>query len=372
MTTRHKPSKTLGLCMIVKNEADIILDCLRSISDYLDYWVIYDTGSTDGTQDIIRNYFEEVGISGKLVESEWVNFGYNRTEALVGAYKTADYLILLDADFIVNVIDKDFKYALSDKNTGYLIKYTGDLDYKVIKLVSGNVRWEYIGVTHEYIDTKESMDKVYFDSISIDHKLTGSSRSDKFSRDIAMLTKALKDDPANVRNCFYLAQSYKDIGENEKAIQWYTKRVELGGWDEEVYYSLYSIGLCRESAGYDFDSVVVFDYLRAFNFRRSRLEALYHIVKYYRTTEQYTLAFSYAMMGWKTPYPDDILFVAKGIHKYKFLDELSISAYWVGFHQLGYNLGKRILKDNFHSEEETLRLEKNLNFCKNGLMLSSC
>ena len=43
--------KTLCLCMIVKNEAKIITKCLDSISNYIDYWVISDTGSTDGTQE---------------------------------------------------------------------------------------------------------------------------------------------------------------------------------------------------------------------------------------------------------------------------------------------------------------------------------
>ena len=371
MTTPNHTFKTLGLCMIVKNESEIILDCLRSISDYLDYWVIYDTGSTDGTQDIIRNYFKEVGISGELVESEWVNFGHNRTEVLERAYNTADYLILLDADFIVNIVDNNFKQALSDNNMSYLIKYTGDLDYRQSLLVSGHVQWKYIGVTHEYIHSETPVEKGNFDLLTIDHKHTGANRGDKFSRDIALLVAALKDDPSNDRYCFYLGQSYKDNGENEKAIQWYTKRVELGGWDEEVYYSLYSIGICRERAGYDFDSIVVFDYLRAFNFRRSRLEALYKIVRHYRTTEQYTLSFSYAMMGWKTKYPEDILFVARGVHEYQFLDELTISAYWVGFHQLGRDLGERLLQEELYPSKEGTRIKKNLKFCIDGLTTQS-
>jgi len=47
----------LCLCMIIKNESKIIKKCLNSIADYLDYWIISDTGSTDGTQDIIKSFF---------------------------------------------------------------------------------------------------------------------------------------------------------------------------------------------------------------------------------------------------------------------------------------------------------------------------
>ena len=46
---------TLCLCMIVKNEAPVIRRCLDSVRSLIDYWVIVDTGSTDGTQDIVCN-----------------------------------------------------------------------------------------------------------------------------------------------------------------------------------------------------------------------------------------------------------------------------------------------------------------------------
>ena len=64
---------TLCLNMIVKNEIKIIKRCLDSISDYLDYWVICDTGSTDGTQKFIKNYFKEKKIKEELHQVEWVN-----------------------------------------------------------------------------------------------------------------------------------------------------------------------------------------------------------------------------------------------------------------------------------------------------------
>ena len=49
----------ITLCMIVKNESHIIKECLESVYKHIDYWVVSDTGSTDGTQDIIKNFFEE-------------------------------------------------------------------------------------------------------------------------------------------------------------------------------------------------------------------------------------------------------------------------------------------------------------------------
>ena len=73
-------TKTLCLTMIVKNEVNILKKCFDSIVNHLTYWVICDTGSTDGTQEFIKNYFKEKNIPGELHETLWKNFGHNRTE----------------------------------------------------------------------------------------------------------------------------------------------------------------------------------------------------------------------------------------------------------------------------------------------------
>src|SRR3990167_6567765 len=70
------------LNMIVKNEAHVIERCLESVLPLIDSWVILDTGSTDGTQDVIRNFFAQRGIPGELFESPWVNFAHNRNQGL--------------------------------------------------------------------------------------------------------------------------------------------------------------------------------------------------------------------------------------------------------------------------------------------------
>ena len=93
----------LCLTMMVKNESHIITRCLDSIVNTIDYWVICDTGSTDGTQSIIKDYFSKKGVPGELHEHQWENYGYNRTLTLAAAKNKADYLLLADADYIFHI-----------------------------------------------------------------------------------------------------------------------------------------------------------------------------------------------------------------------------------------------------------------------------
>src|SRR5579872_549010 len=75
--------KTICLNMIVKNESKSIEKCLNSCKPIIDYWVIQDNGSTDGTQEVIKACMK--GIPGELIEGPWVNFAHNRNEALKAA-----------------------------------------------------------------------------------------------------------------------------------------------------------------------------------------------------------------------------------------------------------------------------------------------
>lgn len=90
---------TICLCMIVKNESAVIERCLDSVRDLIDTWVISDTGSTDGTQELIRSALRE--IPGELHEEPWTDFGHNRSLNIAHARGKADYLLLLDADHVL-------------------------------------------------------------------------------------------------------------------------------------------------------------------------------------------------------------------------------------------------------------------------------
>ena len=334
--------------MIVKNESKVIHRCLDSVSKYLDYWVICDTGSTDNTKNIIKSYFEERKIPGELLEHEWKNFGHNRSLAVQSAQNKADYLLLMDADFVFKVKDTDFKKKMT--GNGYLIKYEGNLDYRQLLLVSGKHKWVYVGVTHEYIhcpDIPSGSTNAKFDGFTFHHLADGGERSNKFTRDIELLEQGLKDEPNNSRYMFYLAQSYKDSGKYDQAIKWYSTRIEKGGWNQENYYSRYQKAICLYRKEKELNKNVIEAYLDAYNYRPSRLEALHDLIRELRLKKRYTEGFRYGIQAYGTPYPGDVLFIDKAIHDWKFNDELSLVAYYCGHSDLA-----KVIYDRMFAQEK--------------------
>jgi len=347
--------------MIVKNEGKIIQRALASVAHLLDYWVICDTGSTDDTVDCIRQFFAERGIAGELHSVGWRNFGYNRTQALQLARSKADFLLLMDAD--MELVDTGFCKDMLQHPHYFIRQYNGSLVYYNTRLISTTPNWQSIGVTHEYYQPDDApipsrkLESLYF----LDHT-DGGCKADKFTRDIALLLDGLRAEPNNNRYKFYLAGSYKDIGDNANAIKWYEQRIQGGEWAEEVYYSRYMKMICESRAEYPFSHWLLTG-LEAFACRPQRLEALYEIVKYCRETRQYGLGYQLGRAQENLLFPTDSLFVDVAIHGWKFFDELSICAYWAGDLALSERLTRRLLQEKKYPANEQERILKNRVFC---------
>ena len=331
------PPPTLCLNMIVKNESKVILRLLESVSGVIDSYCICDTGSTDDTIDIIQSYFKEKGIPGKIVREPFRDFGYNRTFSLQACENTplSDYILLLDADMVfwINPMTtpEEFKRGLvADSYT--IFQGNDNFYYKNTRIIRNNRGCTYWGVTHEYVkmppNSKEGLlekSQVFIVDIG-----DGGSKADKFDRDIRLLEQGLVDHPDNDRYTFYLANSYNDLGNYEKAIENYEKRTKLGGWHEEIWFSHYKIGICY--ARMNKMELATNSWMNAYEVFPNRIENLYEIVKHYRTIGKNKLAhvfYELADKMRKTHGPPDYLFLQKDIYDYKLDYEFSIIAYYV-------------------------------------------
>src|SRR5579875_1096779 len=149
--------KTIGLCMIVRNEAPVILRCLESVRPLLDYVLIADTGSTDGTQGIVRTYLAQQNIPGEVIEEPWRDFATNRSSALARLRKQADidYALIMDADDVLTyTADFDvvqFKSGLSADLYNIWIRL-GQVQYHRPQICSNRLAFRYRGVLHEFLE----------------------------------------------------------------------------------------------------------------------------------------------------------------------------------------------------------------------------
>jgi glycosyltransferase involved in cell wall biosynthesis/predicted GH43/DUF377 family glycosyl hydrolase len=313
--------QTIALCMIVRDEAEVIARCLESVRPLIDSWVICDTGSSDGTPKLVAELLSDV--PGALHHREWRDFGWNRTELMTLAAGAGDYLLLIDADMTLHR-----RGPLAPLTAdAYLLRHAGDLDYSVPRLVRADRRWFYTGSTHEYLSTKGDFTQERLESVVVEHHADGSSRSQKLERDARLLERDLARDPDDQRSTFYLAQTHRDLGDDERAIELYRRRVELGGWAEEVFYAAYQAGALLAARDDEAAVGMLFD---AWQRRPLRAEPLYELARFARMRGWHQAAYVFAQRGVQVAYPDDILFVHSWIYEWGLRFELAIAAYWIG------------------------------------------
>ncbi len=321
-----KQAQTICLNMIVKNESQVIERCLATVKPFIDYWVIVDTGSTDGTQEIIREFLKE--IPGELQERPWVDFAHNRNEALALAKGKADYVLIIDADEILRA-DAGFKMPDLNKDFYYIMTEYGETNYARVQLVKNQLNWKWMGVLHEAIDAPEAKSREILKGLKNVVNTDGFRSKDplKYHKDAKILEAALVKEPYNSRYVFYLAQSYKDAGEYALAIQYYQQRVKMGGWDEEIFWSLYQIGILEQMLEKS-ESTIAASYETAYRYRPTRVEPLYQLANYYRLKGNYEAGYKTAKRGLALSLPTDILLVQIGVYDYRLLMEFAVCAYW--------------------------------------------
>ena len=326
----QEESKAVCLNMIVKNEKTVIERCLASVKPFIDYWVIVDTGSSDGTQKIIKEFMKD--IPGELHERPWVNFAHNRNEALDLARDKAKYCLFIDADEELR-ISSDFIKPVLDKD--YYFIPTEDLSHSTfqrIHFIKNKLDWHWYGVIHEYLFCENAISNEILKGICNLATASDGNRSqdsEKHRKDAVVLENALKDDPNNSRYMFYLAQTYFNCKEYDLSIKNYEKRVALGDNGEEVFCSLYMIGKINQIAGYPFEEIVK-SYTAAYLSRPTRAEPLYRIGRLYLGARNYLLAYAVLSLAISLPIPDDVLFIDKSIYEYSAGFELANSAALIG------------------------------------------
>jgi len=322
--------QTICLSMIVRNEAHVIHRCLDSVRPLIDHWVIVDTGSTDGTQDVIRAAL--VDLPGALVERPWVDFALNRTEALALARPHADYSLIIDADDALIDPERFVMPRLSEP--GYMLEIVdGPTRYWRTQLVDNRMDWRYRGVLHEFLECPGHPSLPTL-PLAMRRGNDGARHRDvrTESRDIAVLEGALavEADPFMVaRYAFYLANSYRDGGEPRKALEYYLKRADLGYWNEEIYIGLLCAADLMEALDEPEDAVLAL-YDRMIPICPARAEARLGASRFCRRRRTFAAGFRYAEAGLALTLPAAGISLHPWVYSYGLREEFAANAFHVG------------------------------------------
>ena len=329
------PWKVIVLLMI-KNESRIIRRSIQAALKIADAVCISDTGSTDDTVQLLETYYPSLSIPARTYQHPWTNFGQNRTlsfedaKAFCASLKwdpSRTYALAVDADMEL-VVEPAFNKQQDLGAKGYsLTQKAGSLHYINARLLRLDQPFKCVGATHEYWDGPNDGSPIPDSKLWINDKNDGGCKADKFTRDLKMLQEELKEQPTNVRTHFYLAQTYKCLGQKEESIEMYKRRITLGGWFEEVWYSHYMIA--NQYLELKKPEEAELWTLKAQAFNNYRAEALYQLVKHFRIVGQQWKAMHYYYEAKKIRRPQVALFQESEVYDHLLDYEYSVLQYYV-------------------------------------------
>jgi tetratricopeptide (TPR) repeat protein len=307
----------LMLTMIVRDEEATIARVIDHAIGVIDSYCIVDTGSVDATKEVALDKLKDV--PGAWHDREWKNYGYNRTELAVLAWEAdhrpETYMLCLDGDEMLHVAGEMPELT----KEAYRIRYVGErMEWDFPKLLRSDIRWYWDGFCHALPEHGNGRpDQGDIPILTVTHEGDHKDRTAKVERDIALLSQEVAENPTKTRAVFYLAQSHKDVGNNEVAAAFYRQRVRLGGWPEEVFYANYMEGVVR------WDESIL---LEAWARRPSRAEPLYQLARLCRQRGDFDAAMMYAERGLKIEQPPDVLFVHSWIYTHGLTQELALAS----------------------------------------------
>jgi tetratricopeptide (TPR) repeat protein len=347
---------------MVKNEFAVIRRALQSAIPFIDAYAITDTGSVDRTPDLIRGIMRDARIPGDVYNSSWAEFSpsfsdwaTNRNNMLANAVTECEhqglpldetFTLIMDADDMIEfpdmgVLDIPLARALREqevlfaprldiKNTAYRMRYNeGNIppmraafpdNYRRPQMLRldcvarSDPGFAYSGVIHEYLGLETHGPILTCPQY---RRIGGGARGgeDKYLRDAMLLEKAVEIFPEDAaRYTYYLAQSYRDAGQLDKAVDAYARRATMSeGWDEEIWSAWYERAkLIERIWASSMPLKVVPGYLSAFAERPQRAEPLWQLMRFLMENECYAEAWTFGSAAAKIPLdPNESLFVER-------------------------------------------------------------
>lgn len=364
----ERPRGTLCLNMIVKDEAHGIVATLESARDIagIDYWVILDTGSTDGTQELIRETLRY--IPGELHSGEFSDYASTRNAALeLCGNAPCEWVLLLSGDEKVTSFTKEL---LADSKYENAAGFDVQLDYgdqtthRPARVVRPGIGWHYEGVTHEAFEAPPEGKLAGPQAGSIYHEPDPpETKRARWELDRQLLEKECEAHPQNARARFYLGQTYACLGEDQKAIDAYIARSQMAeGWHEERFEAMLRAGAIASFRNASREAVERL-LLAAHLLSQHRAEPLLELAKFYRkgAAPQWHSAYHFACEASLREFPQhDRLFVDRAVYDWRALDERAVAAFYLEQFDEAINLNRALLEGGFLPDAQRSRIEGNI------------
>lgn len=386
-----KDEPTIGLLMMVKNETKRIHVTLESVvnnkTKYVDAIIVYDTGSTDNTVEIIEKFAEKHEINVYIIQGTFVDFSTSRNVSLTYADTiNVHYLLLMDCNDELRggeglrMLAKDM---LQKETNAFLVCqqwWSGMLDsYLNIRFIKARCGWRYFGIVHEWLkDTTTQSEEPKYPVLRLpetivlyqDRTKDDDKSSKRFFRDRELLLKEYKKNPKEPRTLFYLAQTCQCLGNNDEALYYSKLRIELEGFQEEIFHSYMRIAVSSLALGHEWHDSMKW-YIKAYE-HSNRAEPLVKLADFYRHyasfemkankpgfNNKWKIAYMFIKEACDLNYPEQsILFVDKGVYKYYRWHLMGIIGFYVGKLEEGKKACLKAIEDG-HDRELN---EKNLQF----------
>lgn len=279
---------TISLCMIVKNEEQVLGRCLKAAGSFADEIIIVDTGSCDRTKEIGREY------GGKVYDFAWRDdFAAARNEAFSKA--NMDYCMWLDADDVVTEENqekiKKLKQELEPDTDVVMMKYSiaEDSDGKSLfsyyreRLVKNGRGFYWEGRVHEAI---APWGKIIYSDIVISHKKEGVGSGD---RNLKIYEKMIEEgESLSGRSLFYYGRELLSHNRYEEAVQVMEEFLEGDGWRENKIEACLNLAECFRMLGKEKESVQAL--FKSFLFDTPRGEACFELGRYFQGKEKWEQA----------------------------------------------------------------------------------
>ena len=216
----------LSATLIVRDEAAVLADCLRSLDGLADEIIVVDTGSVDASRQIAADF------GARVVVFPWRDdFSAARNHAI--AHATGEWLLYIDADERARPINPA---ALDAELTPDLVcatvrfrPRTGYTAYREYRLIRCDPRIRFHGAMHEpflpdvHRLVAAGAGRIGASSLALDHIGYDGDQSHKYDRNLRLLQKQLRADPSRAYLHWHLGTLHRDAGRPFEAEQaWQT------------------------------------------------------------------------------------------------------------------------------------------------------